>query len=275
VEDPHFKGTRDRNVRRWERGDSAERTETLAVEEPLEIRLGGRRFTLTMRTPGNDEELVAGFLFAEGFIENSAEIDEIRRVPGGDGMPEDNIVDVILRVPVDSLRERLRRNFAMTSSCGLCGKTSIESIARRIPPPVDAASIAASTLAGFAQSLAPAQPLFARTGGVHAAALFDLAGQMMAIREDVGRHNAMDKVIGWALARDLVPLRNAVVIVSGRLSFEIVQKAAVAAVPIVAAVSAPSSLAVELAEEAGTTLVGFVRDRSFNIYTHPQRILPR
>ena len=175
MEDPHFKGTRDRNVRRWERGDSAERTETLAVEEPLEIRLGGRRFTLTMRTPGNDEELVAGFLFAEGFIENSAEIDEIRRVPGGDGMPEDNIVDVILRVPVDSLRERLRRNFAMTSSCGLCGKTSIESIARRIPPPVDAASIAASTLAGFAQSLAPAQPLFARTGGVHAAALFDLA----------------------------------------------------------------------------------------------------
>src|SRR5579885_2032602 len=211
--------TKTHHALKWYAGQctSAAAVETLAVEEPLEIRLGGRRFTLTMRTPGNDEELVAGFLFAEGFIENSAEIDEIRRVP------------------VDSLRERLRRNFAMTSSCGLCGKTSIESIARRIPPPVDAASIAASTLAGFPQSLAPAQPLFARTGGVHAAALFDLAGQMMAIREDVGRHNAMDKVIGWALARDLVPLRNAVAIVSGRLSVEIVQKAAVAAVPIVAA----------------------------------------
>ena len=243
------------------------------MEEPLEIRLGGRRFTITMRTPGHDQELVAGFLFAEGFIAAGREIDEIRSVRGSDGRPEANIVDVILNAPAEELRERLKRNFAVTSSCGLCGKTSIDAIRRRIAPPTRDAAISPSVLLGLGAKMRAEQVIFAATGGLHAAALFDLAGNLQAIREDVGRHNAVDKVIGWALRKEMVPLADAMVMVSGRLSFEIVQKVAAAGVPIVAAVSAPSSLAVELADEVGTTLIGFLRDGAFNVYTHPERVL--
>jgi len=242
------------------------------VEEPLEIRLGGRRFTITMRTPGHDEELVAGFLFAEGFVNARSEMDEIRRVRGRDGRPEANIVDVVLKVPVESLRERLQRNFAVSSSCGLCGKTSIDSIRRRIAPIADGESVLASTLTTLAPRMSESQRLFAETGGVHAAGLFDLTGSLRALREDVGRHNAVDKLIGWAMTQDVLPLSDSLVMVSGRLSFEIVQKVAAAGAPLVVAVSAPSSLAVELADEAGVTLVGFLRDGAFNVYTHPQRI---
>ena len=243
------------------------------MEEPLEIRLAGRRFTITMRTPGHDEELVAGFLFAEGFIGEVGEIDEIRRVRGTDGKPEANIVDVILNVPVNALRKRLQRNFAMNSSCGLCGKTSIESIRRRIAPIDGSRSISPATLSRLSATMSAEQALFGKTGGVHAAALFDLSGALRALREDVGRHNAVDKLIGWAMSRGTLPLADSIVMVSGRLSFEIVQKIAAAGAPLVAAVSAPSSLAVELAEEVGVTLIGFLRDGSFNVYTHPNRVV--
>ena len=263
---------REHRALKWHGGATSERSEKLAVEEPLEIRLAGRRFTLTMRTPGHDEELAAGFLFAEGFINDAAELGEIRRVRGRKGALEPNAIDVILNVPADGLRARLKRNFVMSSSCGVCGKTSIDSIRRRVTPPVDSARVAPATLLALSERLRAGQRVFAATGGLHGAAIFSLDGTMLAIREDVGRHNAVDKVIGYALTNAMVPLSHHIMMVSGRLSFEIVQKAAASGVPILAAVSAPSSLAVELAEEIGTTLVGFLRDGSFNIYTRPDRI---
>ncbi len=265
---------REHRALRWHDGKASERTEKLAVEEPLEIRLAGRRFTLTMRTPGHDEELAAGFLFAEGFIDDASELDEIRRVRGRKGASEPNAIDVILNVPADGLRSRLKRNFVMSSSCGVCGKTSIDSIRRRVAPASDSARVAPATLLALSEQLRAGQRVFAATGGLHGAAIFSLDGAMLAIREDVGRHNAVDKVIGYALTNAMVPLAHHLMMVSGRLSFEIVQKAAAAGVPILAAVSAPSSLAVELAAELGTTLVGFLRDGSFNIYTRPDRIAP-
>jgi FdhD protein len=263
---------REHRALRWRDGGTSERIEKLAVEEPLEIRLAGRRFTLTMRTPGHDEELAAGFLFAEGFINHASELGEIRRVRGRKGAPEPNAVDIILNVPADGLRARLKRNFVMSSSCGVCGKTSIDSIRRRVAPPSETARVAPATLLALSENLRAGQRVFAATGGLHGAAIFTLDGTMLAIREDVGRHNAVDKLIGYALTNAMVPLARHIMMVSGRLSFEIVQKAAAAGVPILAAVSAPSSLAVELAEEIGTTLVGFLRDGSFNIYTRPDRI---
>jgi FdhD protein len=263
---------RERPAFKWRDGAARERTEKLAVEEPLEIRLGGRRFTLTMRTPGNDEELAAGFLFAEGFINDASELGEIRRVRGRKGAPEPNAIDIILNVPAEGLRTRLKRNFTISSSCGICGKTSIDSIRRRVTSPSDSARVAPSVVLGLAAKLRDGQRVFAATGGLHGAAIFDLNGTLLALREDVGRHNAVDKLVGYALTNSILPLANHMMMVSGRLSFEIVQKAAAAGVPILAAVSAPSSLAVELAEEIGTTLIGFLRDGTFNIYTRPDRI---
>src|SRR3984885_13264940 len=263
---------REHDALRWNGGKTNERIEALAVEEPLEIRLAGRRFTLTMRTPGHDEELAAGFLFAEGFINDASELGEIRRVRGRKGAPEPNAIDIVLNVPAEGLRARLKRNFVMSSSCGVCGKTSIDSILRRIAPASDSARVAPATLLGLSEKLRAGQYVFAATGGLHGAAIFSLDGTMLVIREDVGRHNAVDKAIGYALPNARVPLARHMMRVSGRLSFEIVQKAAAAGVPILAAVSAPSSLAVELAEEVGRALVGFLRDGSFNIYTRPDRI---
>ena len=251
---------------------ACERTEKLAVEEPLEIRLAGRRFTLTMRTPGHDEELAAGFLFAEGLINDAAELGEIRRVRERKGAPAPNAIDIVLNVTAEGLRSRLKRNFVMSSSCGVCGKTSIDSIRRRIAKASDRARVAPATLLALSEKLRAGQRVFAATGGLHGAAIFELDGTMLAIREDVGRHNAVDKVIGYALTNAMLPLSRHLMMVSGRLSFEIVQKAAAAGVPILAAVSAPSSLAVELAEEIGTTIVGFLRDGGFNVYTRPDRI---
>jgi len=263
---------RERPALKWRDGAARERTEKLAVEEPLEIRLGGRRFTLTMRTPGNDEELAAGFLFAEGFINDASELGEIRRVRGRKGAPEPNAIDIILNVPADGLRTRLKRNFTISSSCGICGKTSIDSIRRRVTPPSDSARVAPAVVLGLAAKLRDGQRVFAATGGLHGAAIFNLDGTLIAIREDVGRHNAVDKLVGYALTNAILPLAHHMMMVSGRLSFEIVQKAAAAGVPILAAVSAPSSLAVELAEEIGTTIIGFLRDGTFNIYTRPDRL---
>jgi FdhD protein len=257
---------------KWRANSFEPLDDALAVEEPLEIRLAGRRFTLTMRTPGNDEELAAGFLLAEGFIANATELGEIRRVRDAKGGLEPNAIDVILNVRADGLRERLKRNFTISSSCGVCGKTSIESITRRISLITSRAKIAAPTLLMLGVRLRESQRVFAATGGLHACGLFNLEGKLIATREDVGRHNAVDKIVGWALANKMLPLSKSLMMVSGRLSFEIVQKAAAAGVPILVAVSAPSSLAVELADEAGITLVGFLRDESFSVYTHRARI---
>jgi FdhD protein len=262
---------------KWRAGAMCDEADRLAVEEPLEIRLAGRRFTLTMRTPGHDEELAAGFLMAEGFVNVRSELGEIRRLRDSKGAPDPNAIDVILNVPAAGLRERLQRNFTVSSSCGICGKTSIEAIERWIAPIVSPVTIAVPALLRLPALMREAQAVFAATGGLHAAALFALddAEQpaLVVLREDVGRHNAVDKVVGFALARDLIPLARHALMVSGRLSFEIVQKAAAAGVPILSAVSAPSSLAVELADELGMTLVGFLREPSFNLYTHPQRIV--
>jgi FdhD protein len=247
--------------------------DALAIEEPLEIRLAGRRFTLTMRTPGNDEELAAGFLLAEGFIANAEELGEIRRVRDAKGAWEPNAIDVILNVKAEGLRERLKRNFTISSSCGVCGKTSIDSITQRITPIESRAQVTATTILALGAKLREVQEVFAATGGLHACGLFDLEGKLLAAREDIGRHNAVDKIAGWALTHAMLPLSKSLMMVSGRLSFEIVQKAAAASVPILLAVSAPSSLAVELADEAGITLVGFLRDASFNVYTHRARIV--
>src|SRR5579885_2344786 len=254
---------------KWRAGNATTVGDNLAVEEPLEIRLGGRRFTLTMRTPGHDEELAAGFLLAEGFIASRDELGEIRRVRDGKGLPEPNVIDVILKVAAHDLSERLKRNFTISASCGVCGKTSIEALERRIAPITSDLRIAAATMLRLPAMMREAQAVFSRTGGLHAAALFARlngaeAAAMMVLREDIGRHNAVDKVIGHALELDRIPLHDAVMMVSGRLSFEIIQKAAAAGIPLVAAVSAPSTLAVELAQELGITVVGFLREQSFN-----------
>jgi len=269
-------------------GTLSQESDALAVEEPLEIRLAGRRFTLTMRTPGHDEELAAGFLLAEGFITSAVELGPVRRVRAARGAPDPNAIDVLLNVPAAGLRERLRRNFVISSSCGVCGKTSIEALERRIVPLNSRAQITSKELFELPRLMRAAQKVFSATGGLHAAALFtpgcpgedhseataDAARglSLRVLREDVGRHNAVDKVVGYALTNGMMPLESAVMMVSGRLSFEIVQKAAAAGIPILCAVSAPSSLAVELAEELGMTLVGFLREPNFNVYTHRERI---
>jgi len=277
-DDDEFRAVRRVKAWKWRGGDARAADDALAVEEPLEIRLGGRRFTLTMRTPGYDEELAAGFLLAEGFVEAPDEIGEIRRVRDARGHPEANAIDIILNVPASGLRERLKRNFTVSSSCGVCGKTSIEAIQRRVALLGDGPVVTAKTLMRMPALMREAQAVFAATGGLHAAALFAIDEAkpdepvLTVLREDVGRHNAVDKVIGHALRRGLVPLARSALMVSGRLSFEIVQKAAAAGIPILCAVSAPSSLAVELAEEAGMTVVGFLREPGFNVYTRPERI---
>lgn len=276
---------------KWRAGVAIDEDDHLAVEEPLEIRLGGRRFTLTMRTPGHDEELTAGFLLAEGFINSREELGEIRRLRDSQGRPDPNALDVVLNVPSAGLRERLQRNFNISSSCGVCGKTSIEALERRIAPLRSSARIPARALFKMPALMREAQAVFSATGGLHAAALFefDTGGgegsdrsahdapdqnvRLVVLREDVGRHNAVDKVIGYELLRGMLPLQHNAMMVSGRLSFEIVQKAAAASIAILCAVSAPSSLAVELAEEIGMTLVGFLREPNFNIYTVEERIV--
>jgi FdhD protein len=216
--------------------------------------------------------MVAGFPQSEGFVEVASDIDEVRPVRTRKGSPEPNMLDVLLNVPSAQLREWLRRNFMTASSCGVCGKTCIDALSRRLAPIVAELRISAAALRAMASAMATDQEIFPATGGLHAAALFDLAGRLIVAREDIGRHNAVDKVLGHALLNGITPLREHVLLVSGRLSFEIVQKAVAAGVAVLAGVSAPSSLAVELSSQLGLTLVGFLRDGGFNIYSHPERI---
>lgn len=265
-----------RPVRRLTAGKAVTRPETLAVEEPLEIRVNGAAVTVTMRTPGSDFELAQGFLLTEGVIANRDDVLSIRYCDGRDvdGANTYNVLDVTLAAGVEPPGLDVTRNFYTTSSCGVCGKASLEAVrlTGRFTPGADPASVAAATLKAMPAQLRSEQKVFDSTGGLHAAALFAVDGTMLVVREDIGRHNAVDKVIGWALERRRVPVDTSVLLVSGRASFELTQKAVMAGIPVLAAVSAPSSLAVSLAEEAGITLVAFLREDSMNIYTRADRI---
>ena len=245
----------------------------LAVEEPLEIRLAGINLTVTMRTPGEDEELVAGFLFSEGVISGADDLDVIARYRGPDGDPDDgNVMNVLLKGDPRVAKERLRRNFVASSSCGLCGKATIEAIRATLPPVKSDLAISVERLNRLAAAMHDAQSTFEKTGGLHAAGLFDADGQLVVLREDIGRHNAVDKVIGHRVLARAVPLDRHILMVSGRVSFEIMQKALTARLPIIAAVSAPSSMAVQMAVAADMTLIGFVRNGGFNLYSGAHRV---
>ena len=246
-----------------------------ATEEPLEVRLHGRPFAVIMRTPGADRELAAGFLLAEGVLTGADDLGTIAHCTDPSAEHPENIVDVTLAGGSPEAIERWlagRRHVTTTSSCGLCGRQTIDSLRSDRPPLTSAWDVAPAVLASLPEALRASQSVFDETGGLHAAGLFSADGRLEDVAEDVGRHNAVDKVIGRAIMRDALPLSHALLFVSGRTSFEIVQKAFVAGIPIVAAVSAPSSLAIELAGGAGITLVGFVRGRGFNVYTHPSRL---
>ncbi len=263
-------------------GTATPRPDQLSVEEPLEIRIHGEPLTVTMRTPGHDIELVHGFLFSEGLVRSAGDISLARYCAGsvllGDtGVPQNtyNVVDVTLAPHVRPPSETARRAFLTSSACGVCGTASIEQLRRRTQFDValDPTVVSARTVAGLPGALREHQRAFDRTGGVHAAGLFTAAGEPLVVREDVGRHNAVDKVVGWAMMNARLPLVGCVLMVSGRASFELVQKSVMAGIPCLAAVSAPSSLAVECAEDSGSTLIGFVRGSRLNVYTGEHRVV--
>lgn len=268
--------------------DAVARPETLVVEEPLEIRVNGSPTTVTMRTPGSDVELAQGFLLTEGIVSRREDIlsvrycrgatapvpESLRSSPPEDGVNTYNVLDVTLAPDVPPPDVDPTRNFYTTSSCGVCGKASLEAVRliSKHGPGDDPATVGADTLSALPDKLRGAQKVFAATGGLHGAALFDTEGETLVVREDIGRHNAVDKVVGWALEQRRIPLSGTILLVSGRASFELTQKAVMAGIPVLAAVSAPSSLAVDLASQSGLTLVAFLRGDSMNIYTRPDRV---
>lgn len=260
-----------------------EKEDLMAVEQPLEIRISytnifgmvEKSISITMRTPANDFELALGFLFTEGVVSTYQQVKSIRYcTDSGRQNEQGNIVKVTLLPEATVDLDRLQRNFYTTSSCGICGKASIDAISQTTcyPLPAQLATVSAATIHLLSTKINAEQTVFSFTGGIHAAALFDSEGNLQALREDVGRHNALDKLIGAMLAKGTMPLHNALLWVSGRASFELVQKAVMAGIPIMVAVGAPSSLAVSLAERAGMTLIGFARNQSFNIYCGAERI---
>jgi FdhD protein len=257
-------------------GDTVrERPDKVVTEEPMEIRLHGpgqepEAIAVTMRTPGNDFELAVGFCLTEGLLRAADELDTVAYCLAGEGEQEYNVVTVKLRRPVE--RAVHRRVVVANASCGLCGKTTLDEVEHQCEPLATGPTVARSVIAELPKRLRAAQTVFDATGGLHAAARFTHDGELVALREDVGRHNALDKLVGHALLERELPLATDVLMVSGRVSFEIVQKAAMAGSPIVCAVSAPSSLAVDAARRLGQTLVGFVRGDSANVYTHPERV---
>ncbi|WNG80339.1 formate dehydrogenase accessory sulfurtransferase FdhD [Mycobacterium sp. ITM-2016-00316] len=256
--------------------DAVARPETLAVEEPLEIRVNGTPLTVTMRTPGSDVELAQGFLLTEGLVSRREDIAAVQYCSGAgpDGLNTYNVLDVTLAQGVPMPDVDVTRNFYTTSSCGVCGKASLDAVrlSSKHAPGDDPLVVDAAMLAALPDKLRDRQKVFAATGGLHGAALFDAHGTALVVREDIGRHNAVDKVIGWALESGRVPLTGTVLLVSGRASFELTQKAVMAGIPLLAAVSAPSSLAVDLAAQSGLTLVAFLRGDSMNVYTRPDRV---
>jgi FdhD protein len=259
-------------VTEWDDGNFRSLQDSLAAEEPLEIRVGGVPLTVTMRTPGHDLELAAGFLLTEGIVESAGQIAGLSQAPAN-GNGRSNSVEVELKdSSFDS--QDLTRNFFAASSCGICGKASIDAVRRRgLLQPNRDFRVDPELLCGLPETLRSEQAVFDRTGGLHAAALFDGNGNLMVIREDIGRHNAVDKVVGWALLGGHLPLDRHILLVSGRGGFEIVQKALAAGIPILASVSAPSGLAVKLARELGLTLIGFLRGRRFVVYAGEFRCL--
>ncbi|SMD26267.1 formate dehydrogenase accessory sulfurtransferase FdhD [Kibdelosporangium aridum] len=252
------------------------RSDVLAAEEPLELRVDGKSLAVTMRTPGHDVELAHGFLLTEGVIGDKEDVSTARYCDGVDdsGRNTYNVLDLALAPGVPPPDSGVERNFYTTSSCGVCGKAALDAVRlkTRHSPAGDPTTVSPTVLTSLPDTLREAQRVFDSTGGLHAAGLFWADGTMLVGREDVGRHNAVDKVMGWALLNDHIPLAGTVLMVSGRASFELVQKAAMAGVPMLAAVSAPSSLAVELADESGMTLIGFLRGDSMNVYTGIERL---
>lgn len=270
------------DITRW-RGESAEAaSDELVAEEPLEIRLSddqgnARSLAVIMRTPGHDEELVLGFLYTEGLLRDRGEVASFAAGLDGDGLPSANIL-AITPVASSELAQRVvdggySRTFVVNASCGVCGKNSVAAACAVFPSrPITAGMVSARALYRLPEQLRSQQDVFSSTGGLHAAALFDREGSLLALREDVGRHNAVDKLIGRALMDDALPLSGQILLVSGRMSFEIALKTLAAGVPIVAAVSAPSSLAAEMCAAGGVTLIGFLRGETMNVYTHPERV---
>ncbi len=258
-----------RKIVRWERGAApVHALDELAEEEPLEIRVDNQPVSVTMRTPGADEELAAGFLLGEGLIQRRDQLLKIAHYPRN---RDRNVIGVYLSPGTKIDLERLKRHVFVSASCGLCGKASIEAVRAHFPPVKSKITVSASVLLDLPETLRARQPAFARTGGLHAAGLFDLTGKLITAREDVGRHNAVDKVLGHAFLNER-PTHNRILVVSGRVSFEIAQKALAARIPVIVAVSAPTSLAVQFAQSSGQTLVGFVRGTRLNIYTRPSRV---
>ena len=261
-------------VMRWANGGLDNETEDwVAREEPLEIRVKGESVVVTMRTPGHDEELAIGFLLSEGVINNSSDVLEIGYCQQGEASLHRNILNVFLSPEVEINLDRLKRNVYASSSCGLCGKASIESL-QNIFEPLNKIEtvISVDTILTLPQKLRAKQSTFDKTGGLHAAGLFDRNGELLVLREDIGRHNAVDKILGHLFLKNRMPLEDCVLMVSGRASFEIIQKSLAGRVGIICAVSAPSSLAVDMSKESGQTLIGFLRERKFNVYSHKERI---
>jgi FdhD protein len=263
-------------VSEWDEGKVRRKEDYLAAEEPLEIRIGEHPLSVTMRTPGDDLDLAAGFLLTEGLIQRREQIVALDHDPGDPENPAANRGNVV-RVDLDAESmpdfEKMRRHFFAASSCGICGKASIDSVrARSMQPPNPDFRLDPEVLVKLPDILRASQAVFGRTGGLHAAALFDANGELLVLREDIGRHNAVDKVIGWALRNGRMPLSNMMMLVSGRGGFEIIQKAIVAGLPVVASVSAPSSLAVQLAREMSLTLIGFLRGERFVVYAGDERL---
>jgi len=256
-------------------GRRRRKPDELVTEEPLELRVHGPRqepvpFVVTMRTPGNDFELAAGFCLTEGICNRADDITQIAYCTGGEGQQLYNVVTVLLREGISA--DAHAHRFLANSSCGICGKAALDDVGVRCAPVGDGPSVGAELVTSLPDRLASRQRLFDKTGGLHAAARFTADGELVALREDVGRHNALDKLIGNALLERALPLSSDVLLVSGRLSFELVQKAAVAGIAVLCAVSAPSSLAVAAAERFNQTVIGFVRDGRCNVYTHPERV---
>jgi FdhD protein len=266
-----------RPVRTLSPGGQRRRQDSLAAEEPLELRVGGKALAVTMRTPGHDVELAHGFLLAEGVIGSREDVHAARYCDSVDdtGRNTYNVLDLTLSDGVPPPDTGVERNFYTTSSCGVCGKAALDAVKlkTRFTPGKSTLAVTPETLSALPDALREKQRVFASTGGLHAAGLFRADGTLLVVREDVGRHNAVDKVLGWALLEGRIPLSEVGLLVSGRASFELVQKAAMAGIGLLAAVSAPSSLAVELAEENGMTLVGFLRGASMNLYTGEHRVL--
>lgn len=270
AESPEHQPSRPVQIRRFSAGTWETRQDVVASEEPLEIRVEGRSVAVVMRTPGHDEELAAGFLVSEGVVKHPRDLLEVSQCPVT-ADSKGNIVDVLLGGAVVNW-DSLTRHVFSASSCGLCGKTSLDSVFQQFPNVTTDWQVDAAFIARLPTRLRSAQTTFQTTGGLHACAVFDLEGNLLVSREDVGRHNALDKVLGWALVQNRLPLDQHVLLLSGRVSFEMMQKALAAGIPIVAAISAPSSLAVQFADRSGQTLAGFVRGDTLNLYAHPHRV---